>query len=85
MTKQNFKFNWWKIIQFSGIFLILLGVIFAFSSLKVNILLYFGLVTVLIGAINVLIYYIFIGSSSHKKYLQKQNINELKITTKTTR
>lgn len=80
MIKKKLKFNWWKIIQFSGIFLILLGVIFAFSSLKVNILLYFGLVTVLIGAINVLIYYVFIGSSSYKKHLQKQNINKLKIT-----
>lgn len=81
MTKKKLKLNWWKIIQFSGIFLILLGVTFAFCSLKVEILLYFGLVAVLIGAINVLIYYIFIGSSSHKKYLQKQNINKLKITT----
>lgn len=72
MTKKNLKFNAWKFIQFTGFFLIILGIIFAFSSLKVTLLLYFGLVSVLIGAINIVIYYIFIGTNSYQRHLRKQ-------------
>lgn len=50
---------------------------FSFSSFKVSLLLYFGLVSVLIGSINILIYYIFIGTNSYKKYSRKQNNNKL--------
>lgn len=82
MLKKFFKFNAWKLIQFTGFFLITLGIIFSFSSLKVNILLYFGLISVLIGAVNVLIYYVFIGTNSYKKHLNKQNTNKLIIKNK---
>ncbi|WP_174480969.1 hypothetical protein [Spiroplasma endosymbiont of Danaus chrysippus] len=77
MAKKHFKFNTWKFIQFTGFFLITLGIIFSFFSFKVSLLLYFGLVSVLIGSINILIYYIFIGTNSYKKYSRKQNNNKL--------
>lgn len=73
MSKKYFKFNGWKFIQITGFFLIILGIIFSFSSFRVNLLLYFGLISVLLGAINILIYYIFIGTNSYKKHLKKQN------------
>lgn len=72
MPKKSFKFNAWKFIQFTGFFLIILGIIFSFSSFKVTLLLYFGLVSVLIGSINIVIYYIFIGTNSYQWYLRKQ-------------
>lgn len=73
MPKKSFKFNAWKFIQFTGFFLIILGIIFSFCSFKVTLLLYFGLVAVLIGSINIVIYYIFIGTNSYQRYLRKQS------------
>lgn len=82
MSKKIFKFNGWRVIQFTGFFLITLGIIFSFSSFKVSLLLYFGLISVLIGAINIVIYYIFIGTNSYKKYVRKQNNKKLLIENK---
>lgn len=71
MRKKYYKVNGWKLIQYLGFLLILLGISFSFSSFKVSVLLHFGLIFVLIGAINILIYYIFIDISSHKKIFKK--------------